>query len=208
MLAAHLVPGYLAASLSRPHWEPRWTRAQRSALWAVALGTTVLPDLDVAYNALFAGFFNHSTLWTHSVFVYLALGLLSLVLRRGKRYRYVGALAGLAAVGGLSHLALDIIAHGTPMFYPLSMAWVCLAPQRVVEGGVWAYLTEPVFLLEPVLFAGAVGVAVQRGSLARGVRRRVIAATLCALLLFGVVFVAALPRLQEAVAPLVAVAGG
>jgi hypothetical protein len=60
-------------------------------------------------------------------------------------------LIGLATVGGLSHLALDVVAHNTPLFYPLSLAMIGIAPARIVEGGVWAYLTDPFFLGEPLL---------------------------------------------------------
>jgi len=149
MLVAHIVPGYFAAAKSQSHWKPEWSRGQRALLWATALASTVVPDLDVVYNALFRGFFNHNVLWTHSLFVYLGIGLLWWVLRYVERCSYLSTLMGLVAVGGLSHLALDIIAHGTPLLYPVSMVMIGIAPARVVEGGVWAYLTDPIFLLEP-----------------------------------------------------------
>lgn len=152
MLAAHLVPGYFAAVKSQSTWKPEWSKL-RAILWVVALGSTVAPDLDVIYNALFRGFFNHSTLWTHSVFVYLGFGLLWFTLRALKRFPYLRTLVGLITVGGLSHLLLDVIAHGTPLLYPVSIVVFGVAPERVVEGGIWAYLTDPVFLLEPLLFS-------------------------------------------------------
>jgi hypothetical protein len=156
MLIAHLVPGYLAATASSSTWSPEWTKEQRTLLWAAALGSTVLPDVDVIYNWLWRGFFNHSTLWTHSLWIYLGLGLMWLVLRAVNRGRYVRTLIGLAALGGLSHLALDVIAHGTPLFYPVSMLVFGIAPARVVEGGIRAYLTDLIALLEPLLIGGAV----------------------------------------------------
>ena len=67
MLIAHLVPGYFAAVQSKPNWRPEWRRSQRIILWSVAIGSTVLPDLDVIYNTLFRGFINHSILWTLTI---------------------------------------------------------------------------------------------------------------------------------------------
>jgi hypothetical protein len=149
MLIAHLVPGYFAAVKSQPTWKPDWHQSHRVVLWVAALGSTVLPDIDVIYNLLFRGFFNHSILWTHSVIPHLGVGGLWLVLRLLKRWPYLQTLTGLVAVGGLSHLVLDVIAHGTPLLYPFSLTMFGLPPARVVEGGFWAYLTDPIFLVEP-----------------------------------------------------------
>ena len=82
-------------------------------LWGAALGSTILPDTDVFYNVLFRGFINHSVLWTHSLFVYLTIGLVWLLLSKMGRWPYLQMLIGLTAIGGLSHLVLDVIAHGT-----------------------------------------------------------------------------------------------
>ena len=43
MLLAHLVPGYFAAALSQPRWQPRWRTEQRALLWIVALGIVAHP---------------------------------------------------------------------------------------------------------------------------------------------------------------------
>jgi len=134
---------------------PEWTAGQRGLLWAAALGSTIAPDLDVVWHLLTRGGFYHSTLWTHSVFVYLGIGLLWFVLRVSRRWPYLRALLGLAAIGGLSHLVLDVVAHGTPLLYPASMVVIGAAPARVVQGGVQAYLTDPIFLLEPLRLGAA-----------------------------------------------------
>ena len=131
MLLAHLVPGYFAAATSRSTWKSEWTDVQRILLWATALGSTVAPDLDVAYHALVRGFLNHSTLWTHSVFVYLGFGLVWFVLHTSSRWHYLRSWVGLAALGGFSHLVLDVVAHGTPSLYPAaSMVGFGIAPAR------------------------------------------------------------------------------
>jgi hypothetical protein len=197
-----LVPGYFAVAESQKTWNPQWNRYQRATLWAAGIGSTFVPDLDVVYNALFRNFFNHSTLWTHSLLVYLALGLLWLVLHGTKRWPYLKTLAGLIAIGGASHLALDVIAHGTPLLYPLSMTIFGAAPQRVIDGGVWAYLTDPVFLLEPLLLGvAAIHWTYQQRILSprqgRGARLVIIIGTI----LFMVAFILCIPILQEAVLP-------
>jgi len=151
VLIAHVVPGYFAAVRSQAQWETSWNIEQRALLWAAALGSTAIPDLDVIYNALFRGFIHHSTLWTHSLFVHSSIVLCWWLLRRIGRWPYLQTLAGLVAIGGMSHLVLDAISHGTPLLYPVSLVIFGFPPVRVVEGGLWAYLTDPVFLLEPML---------------------------------------------------------
>src|SRR6185295_16427529 len=99
MLFAHLVPGYFSVTQSQKTWRTEWTHQQRALLWAAALASTFVPDLDVIYNALVRGFFNHSTLWTHSLFPHLAVVLCWYILRLSKRWPYLQTLVGLAALG-------------------------------------------------------------------------------------------------------------
>lgn len=202
MLAAHLVPGYFASVKSRSTWKPKWSNKQRALLWATALGSTIVPDMDVVYNALFRGFFNHSTLWTHSLFVYLVIELAWLVLSTLKRWPYLKTLAGLIAFGGFSHLTLDAITHGTPLLYPISMKVFGIAPDRVIEGGIWAYLTDPIFLLEPILFSIAIVHWVLHWNIVPWFQRLILATAIGGLILFTVTFVLLLPELQGAVVPL------
>jgi membrane-bound metal-dependent hydrolase YbcI (DUF457 family) len=157
MLIAHLVPGYFAAVQLQPRWQPEWNERQRLVLWAVALGSTVAPDVDVIYNALFRSFINHSTLWTHSLFPHLGLLLCWWLLRWTGRWPYLQMLVGLTAVGGLSHLLLDMITHATPLFYPLSLTMIGNPSERIRNGGIHEYLTDPIFLLEPLLLTLAAG---------------------------------------------------
>lgn len=202
MLVAHLVPGYFATVKSQSRWEPKWSTEQRALLWTAALGSTVIPDLDVIYNALFRGFVNHSTLWTHSLFVHLSIALSWWFLRRIGRWPYLKMLMGLISVGGLSHLVLDVVSHGTPLLYPISLIMFGLPPERVVEGGLWAYLTDPIFLFEPFLLTSvAVHWTLGRKPTPK-VRVLALAALASGLVLFSVVFWLLLPVLQSAVASL------
>jgi hypothetical protein len=155
MLAAHLVPGYFVVIATKPYWSPDWNPGQRGLLWLVTFAGTVLPDSDVIYNALCRGFINHSWLWTHSLFVCAGLGILWFCLKQNPEWRYGQTLVGLLAVGWLSHLVLDVISHGTPLFYPVSSVMIGEAPPRVLQGGFWYYITDPIFLLEPLLFMSA-----------------------------------------------------
>lgn len=151
MLLAHLVPGYFAANFSQTFWNKSWVKSQKVGLWLAALGSTVAPDSDVIYNILFRGFANHSVLWTHSLLPHLGIALIGLLLPRTQRWAYWRLLLLLVAVGGISHLFLDVIVHGTPLFYPFSNLMVGWPPQQVVDGGLWGYLTHPLVLLEPLL---------------------------------------------------------
>jgi len=151
MLFAHFVPGYFAAELSKPYWNPKWSTPRRVLLWGAALGSTALPDTDVVYNAFFNGFINRSTLWTHSIFVYGIFGALWFGMYITHHREFLRLICGLIALGGLSHILLDVVSHGTPFLFPVSNAFVSLAPRRVMIGGFWAYITDPIFLLEPLL---------------------------------------------------------
>lgn len=155
MFIAHLVPGYFAAALSQPRWRSDWGPIRRAALWLFAFGGTVAPDLDVIYNLLFRGFFGHSVLWTHSVFPYLGLGFVWLLLREAWLWPYPRTAIGLVAIGGLSHVLLDALSHGTPLLYPFSRKMIGYLSPRVLEGGAGAYITDPIFLLEPLLVTAA-----------------------------------------------------
>ncbi len=156
MLVAHLVPGYFAAIASRTRWDPGWNRGKRAALWFAALGSTVAPDVDIIYNVLFRGFFGHSILLTHSLFPYTGMVLVWWLIRRTGRRPYLRTMIGLIAFGGLSHLFLDVIAHGTTLLYPISTQLFGSSALRELEKGLCAYLRDPVFLLEPVLIAAVV----------------------------------------------------
>ncbi|MGH8529275.1 MAG: metal-dependent hydrolase [Nevskiales bacterium] len=157
MLIAHLVPGYFAAVVSQPSWNPKWSRTQRASLWLAALGATAAPDLDVIYNLLLRGFFGHSVLWTHSVFVHLPLVLAWFVMGRTRSWPYLRTMTGLIAAGGISHLLLDALSHGTPLFYPLSRELIGVTLERIRIGGVIAYLTHPAYLVEALLITLAAG---------------------------------------------------
>ena len=200
MLIAHLVPGYFAAVKSQPYWRPDWSPQRRTLLWVAAFSGTVIPDLDVIYNALFRGFINHSTLWTHSLLVHLSIVLGWWVLKRIGRWPYLQALAGLVAIGGVSHLVLDMVSHGTPLLYPISLELLGIPSQRVVEGGLKAYLTDPILLLEALLLTlMAVHWTVSK-SVNLWVRVLASALLLSGLVLFIATFIYLLPTLQTLVA--------
>ncbi len=199
MLIAHVVPGYFAAVQSQPSWRAGWSKSARSLLWGVTFTSTVVPDMDVIYNALFRGFINHSTLWTHSLFVHGGVAILWLLLRLGGRWPYLQMLVGLAAIGGLSHLLLDMVSHGTPIFYPLSMMVIGTGSARVIAGGFWSYVTDPTFLVEPALVTIMVVHWLLRQPWQPLHKRRVVVGVLSGLVVFCVAFLLMLPRLQALV---------
>lgn len=199
MLVAHLVPGYFAAVKSKPHWQSEWGKGRRAWLWAIALGSTVAPDLDVIYNITFRGFFNHSLLLTHSLFPYLGVLLGWYALRKFKSQPYLQTVLWLIALGGLSHLLLDVIAHSTPLFYPLSLRMIGFPPARIVEGGVLAYISDPLFLCEPVLLSLVMLHWIRQHVHTQPVRQLSQVTIIASLAIFAISFLAWLPVLQEIV---------
>lgn len=197
MLLAHIVPGYFAGYYSKPYWQSNWNKQQYNALWLTAIGSTIAPDADVIYNIIGRGFANHSLLWTHSIFVHGGIGLAWYGLYRIKRWPFVQMLVGLIALGGLSHLLLDVISHGTPLFYPFSLLVFGWPPQRVVEGGLWAYLTDPIFLFEPFLLGTAVIHWVWHNVALKQVRALSITVIIGFLMLFIAGYLYSLPSLQN-----------
>lgn len=196
MLVAHLVPGYFAAVHSRPRWMPNWSRLQIAGLWTAALVSTFAPDMDVIYNAVFRGFINHSTLWTHSLFAHAGIVACWWVLRRTGRRPYLQTLVGLIAIGGLSHLVLDVLSHGTPLLYPLSLRMFGTPSTRVLEGGFWAYVTDPSFLVEPLLVALAVAHWCMGRKWAPPIKKIALFGLAGGLVVFAVAFLLLLPMLQ------------
>ncbi|MFZ1770922.1 MAG: hypothetical protein WAU00_17075 [Caldilinea sp.] len=197
MLLTHLVPGYFLAQSAQTRYPTEVRRWRRGLMWATAFTFTVLPDSDVIYNIVWRGFANHSWLWAHSLFGYLGLLALGMGLRGLRRLPFCSLLLMLAGGAGLSHLLLDVIAHGTPLFYPFSRAMIGFPPPRVVEGGLWAYLTDPIFLLEPLLFGLAALHWLVRKAMPRRRKRIALATLSIMLLLVFISYWAWLPVLQN-----------
>jgi hypothetical protein len=150
LLVAHFVPGYFAAAASQPYWNPDWSRGRRAALWAAALGSAVFPDVGYVSGMLWRPEIYN---WTHSLFVWLGVGACACLLGYTRRWQYGQWLLGLTALGGLSHLILDAIAHGLPLLYPFSSSMVGTPSVCLSGSSNLAYVTAPVFLLEPALLA-------------------------------------------------------
>ncbi|MFH1117150.1 MAG: hypothetical protein V1792_24795 [Pseudomonadota bacterium] len=201
MLLAHLVPAYFAGERWESHWNPEWSRNRRAALWFASLGSTAVPDLDVMYNVLFRGFFGHSILWTHSLFPYLGMVVMWWFIGLTGRWQYIQTLIGLVTLGGVSHLALDVVAHSTPLFYPLSMYMVGAPSAHVRDVGLWGYLTDPIFLLEPLLLVlAAAHWVVRRASVTPRFKRAVVLGLASGFVVFSMSFLLSLPMLRGLVA--------
>jgi hypothetical protein len=109
-------------------------------------------------------------------------------LRRAGRWPYGQTLAGLAAIGGLSHLALNVFVHGTPLLYPFSMEMFDVVATRVVQGDIRAYVTAPIFLCEPLALTLVALHWTLNHNLKPRVRAFVLTATLGSFTLFAGVF--------------------
>jgi hypothetical protein len=109
-------------------------------------------------------------------------------------------LVGLAAIGGLSHLALDVISHGTPLFYPFSRSLVGTPSARVLHGGFWGYITDPIFLLEPLILSLATAHWIVKRKPVPRVMKLALCGLLAALIVFSGVFLLLLPTVQRIIA--------
>lgn len=109
--------GLLPLLLVHRHLPRTGDRPAGRASWLVA-GFGVLPDILCPHLDIAA---RHAA-WSHSLLAGLGLGLLAWPTARwtlgaDAPWRRVGALAALAAG---SHIALDLIAGGVPLFLPVS----------------------------------------------------------------------------------------
>ena len=149
MLIGHLAPfGPIAAAVER-RWDPEWPRWTRKLPWAAALAGCVFPDFDVIANTLFNGVLHHLYHLPHSIFPYLAVLIFGILLIRWHRARLVGWTVLAFALGTLSHLLLDVVSHGTVLFYPLWNGLVGWTFARLDERVLVSYLHSPNFWLEP-----------------------------------------------------------
>lgn len=155
MLVGHLAPfGPIAAAVER-RWRPEWPRWTRRLPWAAALAGCVLPDLDVIVNTVFNGVLHHVYYFPHSIFPYLPVLLLGILLVRWQRTRLAGLTVLTFGIGALSHLFLDVISHGTVLFYPLWNGLVGWTFPRLDERILVSYLHSPNFWLEPLVILAA-----------------------------------------------------
>jgi uncharacterized membrane protein len=75
-----------------------------------------------------------------------------------------------------------------------------MPPARVVEGGIWAYLTGPIFLLEPLALTLLFCHWINNQNLTPRVRTVALALIVVSFIFFAIAFLWFLPDMQEAVA--------
>lgn len=155
MLIGHLAPvGPIAAAVER-RWRPEWPCWTRKLPWVAALAGCVFPDLDVIANTLFNGVLHHLYYFPHSIFPYLPVLILGMLLIHKRRARLAGLTVLAFVLGVLSHLFLDIVSHGTVLFYPLWNGLVGWTFPRLDERILVSYLHSPNFWLEPLVILAA-----------------------------------------------------
>ena len=149
MMLGHLAPfGPIAAAAER-RWQPEWPCWTRTLPWAAALASCVFPDLDIITNILFNGAWQHLYYLPHSVLPYLPVLVLGCLLTHWRRTRLAGLTVLAFGMSVLSHLLLDVVSHGTVLFYPLwsgVVGWTF--PSRAGESVMMAYSHSPNVLLE------------------------------------------------------------
>jgi hypothetical protein len=157
MLIGHLAPiGPIAAEIER-HWRPEWPRWTCKLPWVAALAGCVFPDFDVIANTLFNGVMHHLYYFPHSILSYLPVLILGILLVRWRRTQLMGWMVLTFVLGVFSHLLLDVVSHGTVLFYPLWNGLVGWTFPRTDERILVSYFNSPNFWLEPlVIFAAAI----------------------------------------------------
>jgi hypothetical protein len=157
MLIGHLAPvGPIAATVEW-RWDPGWPCWTRRLPWAAALVGCVFPDFDIIANVLFNAVLHHLYYLPHSIFPYVPVLILGILLTRWRRMRLIGWTALAFGMGVLSHLLLDVVSHGTVLFYPLWSGPVGWIFPRLDDRILVSYLHSPNFWLEPfVLLAAAI----------------------------------------------------
>lgn len=158
MMLGHLTPFGLIAAAAERHWQPAWPRWTRALPWTAALAGCIFPDLDIVANILLNGVAMHLYCLPHSVLPYLPLLALGCLLAHRQRTRLAGLTVLIFGLSVLSHLLLDVVSHGTMLFYPLwngVVGWTY--PPRAGESMMMAYFRAPNFLLELGVLAAAGG---------------------------------------------------
>lgn len=155
MLIGHLAPvGPIAVAVER-RWCAEWPRWTRKLPWAAALAGCTLPDLDVVANVSFNGVLHHLYYFPHSIFSYLPVLTLGILLVRWRCMRLAGWTVLAFGIGALSHLLLDVVSHGTVLFYPLWNGLVGWTFPPTDERILVSYLHSPNFWLEPAVILAA-----------------------------------------------------
>jgi len=83
------------------------------------------------------------------------------------------------------------------LLYPLSLRMFGVASGRVLEGGFWAYLTDPIFLMEPLLVALAAAHWIAGRRTAPRTKRLALFGLVSGLAAFTAVFLWLLPTPQR-----------
>ena len=150
MLVGHLAPIGAIATAAQHRWpthSPRWTRALP---WLAAGLGAIFPDLDIIVNLLLTGRFYHLYYFPHSLFVYLPILILGILLLRAPRARWVGLTLLTLCAGVFSHLLLDVVSHGTPLFFPFYRGLIGWTFPGTGEPLLVAYARSPNVWLEVV----------------------------------------------------------
>ena len=156
MFIAHLPAGYMMARLLARRARLRG-RAGVRFLWAGAIGA-IAPDFDLAYFYLFDGRqHNHHSYVTHYPVIWIAAMLVCACWWRADRARPWAALAGVFALGGFTHMVLDIVVGDIAWLAPFSDEYFALSHVETMFKPWWLnFILHWSFALELLLVALAV----------------------------------------------------
>ena len=132
-------------------------RAGVRFLWAGAIGA-IAPDFDLAYFYLVDGRqHNHHSYVTHYPVIWIAAMLVCACWWRADRARPWAALAGVFALGGITHMVLDSIVGDIAWLAPFSHEYFSLSHVEAIFEPWWLnFILHWSFALELLLVALAV----------------------------------------------------
>lgn len=121
MLIAHGPLGYILATVTQRWWKlPTLSKIQIRWVLITAFVGGIFPDIDLLFFYFIDSSHSHRQLITHSLFMYIGLLVVGVLLLRLSRFKYIGILVSVFAVGTISHVFTDMIIGMTIFLAPFS----------------------------------------------------------------------------------------
>lgn len=131
MIFAHPFSDIVITKALEPIWRKKGiTKVQETLIWVTGIGSTIFPDIDLAYAYLFG--INHRFLITHTFVPYFIAAIIVLLLsfalssklkRTMRDYlkpEFIRMLILIGLVGVAMHLITDMLGAPVKLFYPIS----------------------------------------------------------------------------------------
>lgn len=121
MLIAHGPLGYILATVTQRWWKlPALSKIQIQWVAITAFIGGIFPDIDLVFFYFIDSSQSHRQLITHSLSMYISLLVVGVLLLRFSRFKYIGILMSVFALGTISHVFTDMITGMTIFLAPFS----------------------------------------------------------------------------------------